>query len=93
MASVGAGFVEEMQAAGLPTSVWENEAGHVYGTHTHAYNKILCCLEGSITFRTPDGEVCLGEGDRLVLEAGRAHSAVVGSSGVRCAEAHVIDEA
>jgi hypothetical protein len=44
-------FIDEMQAAGWPVSVWSNGPGDAYGKHTHAYKKILCCLQGSIVFR------------------------------------------
>ena len=81
-------FVEQMSAAGHPVSVWSNGPGDRYGSHSHRYRKILCCMEGSIVFHTADGELELGEGDRLILEAGVEHSAIVGPSGVRCAEAH-----
>jgi len=82
-------FAEEMRAAGHPVSEWANAPGDTYGRHTHPYKKILCCLEGSIVFHLPDGDVALFAGDRLVLEPGVEHSATVGRAGVRCAEAHV----
>ncbi len=81
-------FVEEMRAAGHPASVWSNGPGDRYGRHSHGYRKILCCLEGSVVFHTSDGDVALRAGDRMILEAGVEHSATVGPSGVRCAEAH-----
>jgi quercetin dioxygenase-like cupin family protein len=82
-------FVNEMQAEGWPVTVWSNAPGDTYGVHAHRYKKILCCLEGSIVFHTDRGDVALKAGDRLVLEAGAAHSATVGGEGTRCAEAHV----
>lgn len=81
-------FEPEMAAAGRPVTTWSNEAGYVYSSHTHPYRKTLCCLSGSIVFHTPDGDVELSSGDRLVLEAGTPHGATVGPDGVRCAEAH-----
>ncbi len=87
----GDGFVEQMRAAGHPVSVWENGAGYSYATHSHPYKKVLCCLQGSITFRTDNAEIQLAEGDRMTLESHVSHSAVVGPSGVRCAEAHLED--
>jgi quercetin dioxygenase-like cupin family protein len=83
-------FIDEMQAAGWPVSVWSNGPGDKYGVHTHSYKKILCCLDGSIVFHTDKGDIALKAGDRIVLEAGTAHSATVGSDGTRCAEAHVL---
>jgi quercetin dioxygenase-like cupin family protein len=60
-----------------------------YVEHTHAYDKTLICLEGSIVFHVPGGpDLPLTPGDRLVLPAGTPHSATVGPEGVRCVEAH-----
>ena len=84
-----AGFTEEMRAAGYAVTEWGNGPGDRYGTHSHAYKKILCCLEGSIVFHLADGDRALHAGDRLVVEPSVEHSATVGPSGVRCAEAHV----
>ena len=82
-------FAEEMRVSGLPVSEWSNGPGDAYAAHSHAYKKILCCLEGSIVFHLADGDVCLSAGERAVIEPGVEHSATVGPSGVRCAEAHV----
>jgi quercetin dioxygenase-like cupin family protein len=82
-------FVDEMRALGHRTSEWSNGSGDTYAAHAHPYKKILCCLEGSIVFHVAEGDVTLSAGDRLVLEPGTEHSATVGPSGVRCAEAHV----
>ena len=82
-------FAKEMQAIGHPVSEWSNSAGYKYTAHSHSYKKVLCCLEGSIVFHVGDGEVSLSPGDRTVVEAGVEHSATVGPSGVRCAEAHI----
>jgi quercetin dioxygenase-like cupin family protein len=82
-------FIAEMEAFGWPVSVWSNGPGDTYEVHAHGYKKILCCLQGSIVFHTDNGDIALKEGDRMLLEAGTAHSATVGSDGTRCAEAHV----
>lgn len=79
----------EMRAAGYPVTVWANGPGYIYGRHAHSYRKLLCCLEGSITFHTPASDVALSPGQRLDLPAGTPHSATVGTVGVRCAEAHL----
>jgi len=84
-------FEAEMRATGYPVSVWGNAPGSTYERHSHSYQKILCCLEGSIIFHTDDAEIRLAAGDRLVLPPGTAHSATVGPEGARCAEAHVTD--
>lgn len=82
-------FGDEMARLGATSvSVWGNEPGDVYAPHSHDYRKLLCCLEGSIVFHLPDGDVALEEGERTVIEPGTRHSASVGANGVRCAEAH-----
>lgn len=76
-------FTEE----GLVPHVWSNEPGHVYSEHIHPYHKVLICVEGSIVFHTPDGDIPLSEGDRLDLPPDTHHSATVGDAGVTCMEA------
>lgn len=66
---------------------WGNAAGDTYGYHSHAYHKVLFCLDGSITFHLRDGDVTLAEGDRLDLEPGTEHAATVGPGGCSCVEA------
>jgi quercetin dioxygenase-like cupin family protein len=67
---------------------WSNGPGTVYGSHSHAYRKILYCLRGSIRFDlVASGEVIeLKPGDRLDLPPGTPHAAVVGPGGVTCVE-------
>jgi len=79
-----------MRAQGHPVSEWSNDPGYTYPAHAHPYRKILCCLDGSIVFHFADGDVSLMPGDRTVVEPEVQHSATVGPSGVRCAEAHVL---
>jgi mannose-6-phosphate isomerase-like protein (cupin superfamily) len=66
---------------------WGNALGDAYGWHSHAYHKVLFCLDGAITFHTRDGDVELRAGDRLDLEPGTEHAATVGTGGVSCVEA------
>ena len=65
--------------------------GAIFLRHSHDYDKVLYCLEGSITFEiSPSDEVFeLHAGDRLDIDAGTEHRAVVGTAGVLCAEAEV----
>jgi quercetin dioxygenase-like cupin family protein len=69
---------------------WSNAAGDRYAAHLHPYDKVLYCVEGSITFVLDDGtrEVQLQPGDRLELPAGIPHSATVGPEGCVCIEGH-----
>jgi quercetin dioxygenase-like cupin family protein len=67
---------------------WSNGPGDRYGAHSHGYEKVLYCVEGSITF-TLDAEgrsIELKAGDRMVLPARTVHSAVVGTAGCTCFE-------
>jgi hypothetical protein len=66
---------------------WANGPGDRYGTHDHAYHKVLFCLEGSIVFHTAEGDVTLEAGDRLDLPAETEHGATVGPAGCACMEA------
>lgn len=74
-------------AAGLVPRTWSNGPGFTYGEHRHPFHKVLFCVEGSITFHIPDGDVRLTAGDRLDLPPNTPHSATVGPEGVSCMEA------
>lgn len=78
---------EAFATEGLTPQTWSNEPGYRYGRHLHDFHKVLFCVEGSITFHTPDGDVLLDPGDRLDLPPGTPHSATVGPRGVTCMEA------
>jgi quercetin dioxygenase-like cupin family protein len=69
---------------------WSNGPGDRYVAHNHNYEKVLYCVDGSITF-VLEGEgrrLELKPGDRMVLPAGTMHSAEVGASGCTCIEGH-----
>lgn len=72
-------------------TAWSNGPGVQYAAHEHPYDKVIVVEAGSIVFGLPaSGEsIALVTGDRLELPAGTVHDAVVGSSGVRCAETHL----
>ena len=74
-------------AEGLTAHSWSNSPGFRYAVHSHAYHKVLFCVDGSITFHTPGGDIDLGPGDRLDLPPSTEHSATVGPDGVTCLEA------
>ena len=66
---------------------WSNGPRDRYAEHVHTYTKLLYCTRGSIDFVLGDGRtLSLQPGDRLVLPAGTAHSAVVGPEGCACIE-------
>jgi len=67
---------------------WSNGPGDRYAPHSHGYEKVLYCVEGSIKFVLEDEgrSLDLKPGDRMVLPPGKVHSAVVGSLGCTCIE-------
>jgi quercetin dioxygenase-like cupin family protein len=69
---------------------WSNGAGERYSPHSHSFEKVLYCVDGSITFALEDEgkQLELKQGDRMVLPAGTVHSAIVGPAGCTCIEGH-----
>jgi quercetin dioxygenase-like cupin family protein len=69
---------------------WSNGPGDRYAPHSHGYEKVLYCVDGSITFllESEGKRLELNPGDRMVLPAGTVHAAVVGPSGCTCIEGH-----
>lgn len=67
---------------------WSNGPGDRYAPHSHAYEKVLYCVDGSIVFvLEDDGRTLeLRAGDRMVLPADTMHSAIVGDRGCTCVE-------
>ena len=68
---------------------WSNGPGDRYPAHSHAYEKVLYCVDGSITFvlEAESGRrIELKAGDGVVLPAGTVHAAVVGPAGCTCIE-------
>lgn len=77
-----------MAEEGLQPYRWSNAPGDRYSAHTHAYDKTIYVVQGSITFELPERALALEAGDRLDLPRGTSHSAVVGPQGVVCLEGH-----
>ena len=67
---------------------WSNGPNDRYAAHSHPYEKVLYCVDGSITFllEREGKRLELNPGDRMVLPAGTVHSAIVGASGCTCIE-------
>jgi quercetin dioxygenase-like cupin family protein len=83
-----AAVVAAFDAERLVPHRWSNGPHDVYAEHAHGYHKVLYCLRGSIVFRLPGGQdIELRSGDRLDIEPGTRHAAVVGADGVTCIEA------
>lgn len=80
---------ERGQDEGISYYPWSNVPNDLYPPHLHSYSKIIYVVRGSITFILSNEETLpLHPGDRLELPANTVHSAVVGSQGVACLEAH-----
>ncbi len=82
---------ERLRSGGLDAGSWSNGPGDVYAAHDHAYDKVLVCVRGGITFHLGGlgRDVVLDPGDRLDLPATTDHAATVGRDGVTCLEAHL----
>ena len=67
---------------------WSNGPHDRYAAHSHPYEKVLYCVEGSITFvlEREGRRLALKSGDRMVLPAGTLHAAIVGPAGCTCIE-------
>ena len=81
-------LMERLRAEATGCYSWSNGPGDRYAPHSHGYEKVLYCVEGSIRFQLEDeGRTLeLEAGDRMVLPPGTVHSAVVGSRGCSCIE-------
>jgi len=81
---------QTMVDEGMSPYAWSNGPHDVYAAHTHNYNKVIYVVSGSITFGLPKLErnVTLFPGDRLDLQKGTVHDALVGENGVVCLEGH-----
>jgi quercetin dioxygenase-like cupin family protein len=81
-------LMERLRAEATACYSWSNGPNDRYAPHSHSYEKVLYCVDGSITFllESEGEEVVLGAGDRMVLPAGTLHSAVVGPDGCTCIE-------
>jgi quercetin dioxygenase-like cupin family protein len=74
------------EASGCYT--WSNGPDDRYAAHSHSYEKVLYCVDGSITFilESEGKQLELKPGDRMVVPTGTVHSAVVGPGGCTCIE-------
>jgi quercetin dioxygenase-like cupin family protein len=79
-----------MADEGLDPYSWSNGPLDTYSAHSHSYDKVICVVQGSITFGLPElnRSLTLKAGDRLDLPAGVVHDARVGGQGVVCLEGH-----
>ncbi len=78
----------QLQSEATSCYSWSNGPGDRYAAHSHGYEKVLYCVDGSITFALEQEgrRLELKPGDRMVLPRGTVHSAVVGPAGCTCIE-------
>jgi quercetin dioxygenase-like cupin family protein len=83
-------LMEKLKSEAEGCYSWSNGPHDRYAPHSHSYEKVLYCVDGSITFVLENsGErLLLKPGDRMVLAPGTMHSAEVGPQGVTCIEGH-----
>ena len=83
-------LMEKLRAEASGCYSWSNGPRDRYALHSNPYEKVLYCVDGSITFglEQEHRELELKAGDRMVLPPGTVHSAVVGPSGCTCIEGH-----
>jgi len=81
-------LMSKLRAQATGCYSWSNGPGDRYAPHSHGYEKVLYCVEGSIRFQLEnEGRTLeLKAGDRMVLPPGTVHSAVVGDQGCTCIE-------
>ena len=81
-------LMAKLQAEATGCYSWSNGPNDRYAAHSHGYEKVLYCVDGSITFvlEARHESLELKPGDRMVLTAGTVHSAVVGAQGCTCIE-------
>ena len=80
--------MEKLRGEATGCYSWSNGPDDRYAAHRHGYEKVLYCVDGSITFvlEARHERLELKPGDRMVLPAGTVHSAVVGGRGCTCIE-------
>jgi quercetin dioxygenase-like cupin family protein len=81
-------LMERLSGEATDCYSWSNGPRDHYPPHSHSYEKVLYCVDGSITFvlEHEGQELLLNAGDRMVLPAGTVHSALVGPHGCKCIE-------
>jgi quercetin dioxygenase-like cupin family protein len=80
--------MDRLQKEATACYSWSNRPGDTYAPHSHGYEKVLYCVDGSITFVLEGAgrRLELKAGDRMVLPAGTVHAAEVGPAGCTCIE-------
>jgi len=83
-------LMAKVQAEASGCYSWSNGPGDRYAAHSHSFEKVLYCVDGSITFvlESEGRRLELEPGDRMMLPAGTVHSAIVGPTGCTCIEGH-----
>lgn len=81
-------ITRQMRDEGLRPYIWSNIPNFRYPVRSHGYDKTLYCIQGSleIIFPATKQRITLRSGDRIDLPRGVHYGAIIGASGVQCAE-------
>ena len=77
-----------LRREGLRPYVWANMPNFRYPVHSHGYDKVLYCVQGTIEVAFPEAgrRVTLRPGDRIDLPYHVRYSIIVGPTGAQCIE-------
>jgi mannose-6-phosphate isomerase-like protein (cupin superfamily) len=79
---------QELRDSGYNIYVYSYPCGMYFPEHVHNYPKLHIVLSGTLKVKMPDGEVVLGQGDRLEVPANVPHMAeVLGDGPMVCIDA------
>lgn len=78
----------QLASQGIQPYTWTQGANFRYPLRSHAHDKVLCCVEGSLEALLPDlnQRVVLRPGDRLELPRNVRYALIIGARGARCLE-------
>jgi uncharacterized protein YaiE (UPF0345 family) len=78
----------QLMQQGVQPYTWTQPANFRYPLRSHAHDKVLCCVEGSLEAILPDlnQRVVLRPGDRLEVPRNVRYALIIGARGARCLE-------
>ncbi|MCS6872725.1 MAG: hypothetical protein RML95_14810 [Anaerolineae bacterium] len=78
----------QLQRGGVQPYLWTQGANFRRPARSHAHERVLCCVEGSLEVSLPDlnQRVVLRAGDCLELPRNVRYALTVGERGARCLE-------
>lgn len=80
-------LLELLKAKNIQAERWVAEGDEVFAPHSHAKDKQLWCVEGSMVFTANGKRISLQAGDAMDLPANTVHEAIAGfADGCICYE-------